>query len=185
MRPFWIGNVLFVAVLALAGLSCEPRSYDPPDLVPMSTVYEPLIVAPATTQARIRADVESVPSPSLPALVGPDTPCQEWVPEAVQAGWPAERETIETLVSIMYRESRCNYDSFNPTDPNGGSRGLLQINGFWCEPRFPGDIGWLQSQGVLVSCDQLFDPAVNLRAGLAIYAYSSAKNNNGWHPWRA
>lgn len=185
MKSFLLGNAMFVAVLALAGISCDPPSYAPPALVPLPTVYAPIIDAPVTTQARLRADVESVPSATLPALVGPDTPCQEWVPLAVQSGWPAERETIETLASIMYRESRCNHDSYNPTDVNGGSRGLLQINGFWCEPRFPGDIGWLQTQGVLVSCDQLFDPAVNLRAGAVIYAYSSAKNNNGWHPWRA
>lgn len=185
MRPFWIGNVLFVTVLALAGLSCEPRSYDPPSLVPLSTVYEPLIVAPATTQARIRADVESVPSPSLPALVGPDTPCQEWVPLAVQQGWPADREIIEVMVSIMWRESRCLPRTFNSTDTKGGSRGLLQINGFWCEPRFPGDIGWLQAQGILVSCDELFEPGVNLRAALAIYNYSLERNGDGWNPWQA
>lgn len=70
----------------------------------------------------------------------------------------------------MYRESRCNADSHNPSDPNTGSYGLVQVNGFWCQE-------WLQAQGILSQCSDLFDPAINLEAGLAIY------NRSGWNPW--
>ncbi len=183
MKRLLFGHLAVVALFVTAGISCDgPPATTWVTPVPDTAPHPSVALAPL--QRAIRADVESIPSASLPALVGPDTPCQEWVPLAVQQGWPADREIIETLVSIIYRESRCNFDSYNPTDPNGGSRGLLQINGFWCEPRFPDDIGYLQSYGVLTTCEELFDPATNLHAGIVIFTYSTVKNGNGWHPWR-
>ncbi len=183
MKRLLLGHLAVLALFMSAGISCDDRIPTTrvapvPDTAPLPSVaLKPL-------QGAIRAELRATPTPSLPALVGPDTPCQEWVPLAVSEGWPADREVIETLVSIIYRESRCNHDSYNPGDVNGGSRGLLQINGFWCEPRFPGDIGFLQSYGVLTTCEELFDPATNLHAGIIIYTYSAVKNQNGWHPWR-
>lgn len=184
MKAFLLGNAVLALVLAVAGFSCEPPAYDPPRLVPMTTAYPPLSVAPVTTQARMRADVESVPTPTTLPLVGPDTPCQQWLPLAIDMGWPADRVMAERLLSIMWRESRCNYDSWYKLDPNGGSLGLLQINQFWCKPNRYTDNGYLQDVGVLDKCEELFDPATNLRAGLALYSYSVYKNGDGWHPWR-
>ena len=82
-------------------------SYAPPTLPDPTTT----IAAPTTTEG-----------PILP-IVGPDTPCQEWVPEAIAAGWPADRDVIETLMSIIWRESRCQPDAWN-----GRDAGLTQIN---------------------------------------------------------
>ena len=53
--------------------------------------------------------------------------CGEYRALALAVGWPAEQ--WPKISKVMYRESRCNFDSFNPTDPNGGSRGLMQITG--------------------------------------------------------
>jgi hypothetical protein len=107
--------------------------------------------------------------------------CGHWLGDALEVGW--SRSHISKLDYVMWRESRCMPSVFNPTDPNGGSRGLLQINQFWCLPSryFPN--GWLQSQGVLNSCAQLSNPVINLRAALAIFEYSEERNNNGWQPW--
>lgn len=177
-----LGHVAVLAVFALAGIECDgPPSQSRPASA-VSTTPDPTSAPPATVYEPLVAYSEVVPQP--PALVGPDTPCQEWVPTALSVGWSADRETIETLMSIIHRESRCNYDSFNPTDPNGGSRGLLQVNGFWCSPNRWTEQGFLQDKGVLSSCDELYDPATNLRASLIIYEYSLGKNDNGWHPWR-
>jgi hypothetical protein len=178
VKRFWIGNATVVAVLALAGLSCEGPKAEKPALVPLATVYVPLTTAPPSTVATtVKVDEPGIPTPSWPPLVDPETPCQEWLPLAHQVGWPKDREINERLMWIMHRESRCNTDSFNGSDPNSGSRGLMQINGFWCQK-------WLQEQGILTVCEDLFDPRINLRAALAIFNYSVDKNNNGWHPWR-
>ena len=107
--------------------------------------------------------------------------CGEYHDLAINVGWP-EKEW-KTLSRVMYRESRCNTNSLYKKDPNGGSRGLIQINGYWCRPSRYSKAGWLQDQGILNSCEDLFNPEVNLRAGLAIFNYSKVKNKCGWRPW--
>jgi len=107
--------------------------------------------------------------------------CGHWLDDALDVGW--SRSHISKLDYVMWRESRCMPSVFNSTDPNGGSRGLLQINQFWCLPSRYFPSGWLQSQGILSSCAQLSNPVINLRAALAIFEYSEERNNNGWQPW--
>lgn len=182
-RRFLWGNIGVLLLFALAGIDCDgPPEQGGSPATPVPTTAPPASVAPVTTQVPLVA--YSVASPTLPYLVGPDTPCQEWLPTALSVGWEADREVIETLLSIMWRESRCRPEALNGSDPNGGSVGLLQINNFWCKPNRYTDRGWLQDQGVLTDCSELHNPATNLRAGLIIYLYSLGKNQNGWHPWR-
>lgn len=108
--------------------------------------------------------------------------CGEWHDLAIAIGWPESE--WPTLSFVMYRESRCNIGSHNKTDPHSGSRGLMQINGFWCRPNRYDPNGFLQSVGVLKTCDDLFDGETNLRAGLAIWTYGQNKHGCGWRgPW--
>lgn len=107
--------------------------------------------------------------------------CGEYHDLAIAVGW--NEKQWAKLSFVMNRESRCNPMSFNKTDPNGGSRGLIQINGFWCKPSKYNKSGWLQAQGVLNTCEDLFIPEVNLRAGLAMWNYSQQRNKCGWQPW--
>lgn len=107
--------------------------------------------------------------------------CGEYFGLAMAVGWPADQ--WPKISKVMYRESRCNFDSFNPTDPNGGSRGLMQINGFWCRPNRYTSQGYLQDYGILKTCDDLYIPEINLRAALQMWLYSEAKNGCGWRPW--
>lgn len=78
---------------------------------------------------------------------------------------------------VMHRESRCRQLAFNPEDPNGGSYGLFQINGYWCKPSRYSRSGWLQEQGVLKTCNDLYNPLVNAKAFMLMYDYA------GWEPW--
>lgn len=107
--------------------------------------------------------------------------CGHWLDDALDVGW--SRAQLSKLDYVMWRESRCLPTVFNANDPNGGSRGLLQINYFWCLPSKYFSEGWLQSQNILTSCMQLSHPKTNLRAALAIFQYSEKHNKNGWHPW--
>ena len=108
--------------------------------------------------------------------------CGEWYDLAMATGWPAEE--WPTLSYVLYRESRCNIGSWNKTDPAGGSRGLMQVNGYWCRPSKWSQAGWLQDRGVLTNCEDLFDPAINLKAGLTIWMYGEEKHGCGWRgPW--
>lgn len=107
--------------------------------------------------------------------------CGEYYHLAMAVGWPADQ--WPKISKVMYRESRCNTTSFNRTDPNGGSRGLMQVNGFWCRPNKYTKQGWLQDKGVLSSCEDLFNAETNLRASLHMWLYSQDKNGCGWRPW--
>jgi hypothetical protein len=91
---------------------------------------------------------------------------------AVNLGWPVSE--YNQLIRVITRESNGIATAHNSDDPNGGSFGLMQINGFWCR----GTNSYLQKAGLLTSCEMLLDPQINLRAGLIIF------NRSGWSPWK-
>jgi hypothetical protein len=107
--------------------------------------------------------------------------CGGYELQARAAGW--ETENYERLSYIMWRESRCNTEAHNTTDPNTGSYGLTQINGFWCRPSRYFPAGWLQTQGILETCQDLHNPVINLTAARAIYNYGIENGNCPWKPW--
>ena len=139
---------------------------------------------PTASEKAIRYEytVDAVPVPQIPVTTlttqpdAPKTLCEQVFDTAKAIGWPTDQ--LGMLVAIAQRESRCQPDAFNPSDPNGGSYGIMQINGFWCQPSRYWPNGYLQAYGLLTSCTDLYDRKINLRAALAIYRYS-----NGWRAW--
>ena len=99
--------------------------------------------------------------------------CEQFSALGVNLGWPVDQRTV--LESIMKRESNCTPNAVNRKDPNGGSRGLLQINGSWHK--------WLISKGIISKPANLLQADVNLRAGLEIYNYGVERYGFGWGPW--
>ena len=116
----------------------------------------------------------TLPSTTTTSSTTPVTACVGAVNLALSVGWPATE--TPTLMRVLKRESNCTELAFNAQDP-GGSRGLMQINAFWCTPSTYWPTGWLQAKGILTVCDELFDPTINLVAGLAIW------HNSNWAPW--
>ena len=156
---------LFISVMSIFILT-PPPAPTADDLAPAPiTVWQGLEPASPTPPTTV------VTTP----ITQPDA-CQTVFDMARHVGWP-EHELTQ-LVAVAYRESRCNPDAFNPTDPNGGSAGVMQINYFWCKPSSYYAKGYLQAYGLLRTCDDLFDLEDNLRSALAIYRYS-----NGWRAW--
>ena len=101
--------------------------------------------------------------------------CEQFSALAVNLGWPADQRTV--LESVMWRESNCRPNSVNSKDPNGGSRGLMQINGFWTP--------WLTERGIITQVEDLLQAQTNLLAALAIYNYGVERHGFGWGPWSA
>lgn len=184
MIRFLIGFVALIACIDVA--LPEPEEVKEPEVTaPVS--WPPVRVVPLPApevQAAPTTSTVTITAPTLPALVGPDTPCQEWVDTALAVGWPADREVMERMLSIMWRESRCTTDAFKSDDPNGGSAGLMQINFFWCKPRWAGDPGWLQLNDIIPACGLLMDGEANLRSALAIWNYGVDRYGDGWGPWK-
>ena len=144
--------------------------------------HKPPAPTPAEKVVHYEYTVDAVPVPQIPITTlttqpsAPKTLCEQVFDTAKAIGWPSDQ--LGMLVAIAMRESRCQPDAFNPSDPNGGSYGVMQVNGFWAQKTTAYPKGYLQTMGVLTHVDELFDRETNLRAALAIYRYS-----NGWRAW--
>ena len=146
---------LFLGVLIAFSFNNAQATAPTPQVVPA--------VLPSTTTT----------STTLPALV---TTCTQVASLALAEGLPPTE--LETALRVAVRESRCTSDAFNPHDTMGGSAGVYQINYFWCKPSTYWPNGWLQTKGILNTCDELFDPTTNTKAMVAIW------RNSGWLPWK-
>jgi hypothetical protein len=126
----------------------------------------PYLLEPSTTTSSTSSTIYIDPYSST---------CEQFSALAVNLGWPQNERTV--LESVMFRESRCIPNAVNSKDPNGGSRGLMQINGFWTP--------WLTDAGIITEAENLLQADVNLRAALAIYNYGVDRHGYGWGPWSA
>ena len=159
-----IGLVL-CTVFGLTVAVGAPDASDAPSgtiaLAPISV--QPYLIEPTTTT-------------SSTVFIDPyASACEQFSALAVNLGWPADQRTV--LESVMFRESRCIPNVVNGKDPNGGSRGLMQINGFWTP--------WLIERGLITNAENLLQADVNLRAALEIYNYGPDRYGYGWGPWSA
>ena len=103
----------------------------------------------------------------IPTTTAAPKGCAQYVADAISAGWPADQ--APTLARVMFRESRCIPTAYNAKDSNGGSRGLMQINGTHKR--------WLMETGYINRLDDLFNPDINLRAALHLWRMV------GWSAW--
>ena len=156
---------LFISVTSIFVLAKPPAPTQQEMQAAPITVWQGLeLSAPLPTTT-----VQTTP------ITQPDA-CGEVFNMAKHVGFP-EHE-LATVVAVAYRESRCQPDAFNASDPNGGSNGVMQINQFWCKPSRYWPNGYLQAYGLIRTCVDLFDLEHNMRSALAIYRYSE-----GWRAW--
>lgn len=195
---FFLPVLIVTPVVANMARGQESAQVIPTTIAPVVVTPSPTAVPAPTTTTSTLPDLSGVDFGALQLLAEEQEravrqqqiiearraygKCGEWHDLALSVGWPADQ--WPTLSYVLYRESRCNIDSWNQSDPATGSRGLMQINGFWCRPNRYDPNGFLQSVGVLNSCEDLFNPELNLRAGLAIWNYGQDEYGCGWRgPW--
>ena len=184
MSPFRLA-IGAICALAVAIAWMGPQSEPTPSVAPTAPQTSIVTLAPTpptvttTTQATTTSTTSTSTTQPMIGLVGPDTPCQEWLPMMLEEGWAPDKEMLETALYIMYRESRCQPDA-----DSGPDHGLFQINRFWSSDR-SNPPNWLAAQGIAQSHDELFDPRTNIRAALAIYNYSCERNgaDRCFAPW--
>jgi Lysozyme like domain len=88
---------------------------------------------------------------------------------AQQAGFSGAG--LQTIVAIAQGESGLNTQAINSADPNGGSYGVLQINGAHFGTQWSGGI---------MSQSAAFDPATSFK-----YAYVLSGGGKNFTPWGA
>ena len=157
-----IGLVLCTVFGFTVAVGAPDASGSPSDTIALA----PYLIEASTTTSSTSSTIFIDPYSSA---------CEQFSALAVNLGWPADQRTV--LESVMFRESRCIPNVVNKKDPNGGSRGLMQINGFWTP--------WLIERGLITSKENLLQADVNLRAALEIYNYGVDRYNYGWGPWSA
>ena len=157
---FLIAKIFTAVIISMAGFAYAYDAYNAPNALPV-TPSVTVSLAPMAT--------------STTTMAAPLTDCQYALQLAQQAGWPLTE--MGTVARIIYRESGCKADAYNAKDTAGGSYGLYQINGYWCRPNKYWPTGWLQAQGILETCEQLFDPKINTYSAIAIW------HNSGYGPW--
>lgn len=170
---------LWTLVLAI-GDSPKP----PPP--PTTTV---VAVTPATTDAPPTSTSTSTPDRGahdqlqqhlveLDVLdeIDPSTPCRNILPLAIDAGWPADKITLEQLAWIAHKETRCQ--NITPADSrwNGHDTGILQINQIHTTY-----VEQLYGQPFL---EAMSNPWKNLNYGWILYSGREEQGKCGWQPWR-
>lgn len=128
-----------------------------PKTVPASTTST---TSTTTTTTTTLPDVSGVDFVALAR--GAYGKCGEWHDLAISVGWPEEEWNF--LREVIWRESRCQPDSWN-----GADAGLMQINQVHTE--------WLGMMG-MSHPEDMFDPEKNLLFGFRLWETS------GWRPWR-
>jgi hypothetical protein len=120
------------------------------------------------------ADLPVETTTTLPQLaqIDPDTKCQEWLPLAVEMGWPNETHILQRLGQVMWKESRCTAQIVSKT----GDHGLTQVNATahksWAEEIF----------GIPFE-EAMSDPAKNLRFAFLLWNSREEAGKCGWQPW--
>jgi hypothetical protein len=107
------------------------------------------------------------------AQIDPDTKCQEWLPLAVEMGWPNKTEVLQRLGQVMWKESRCQAISADSEWFNGHDYGLTQINQIHEE--------WLSEMGWTL--DDMAIPSSNLRFAFLLWNSREEAGKCGWQPW--
>jgi len=145
--------------------------------IPLDELPEP--VYPSTEGY---VDPDPTTTTTVPAIrpIVVMTLCEKVRELARIVGWP--KKELDTLVKIANRESRCTPRAHNKTRNVDGSEdyGLMQINDWsWCKPTRYYVKGYLQQLGIIKTCDDLFNPILNLTAAYALFEYS----DNTWEQW--
>ena len=143
--------------------------------VPKDELPEPVY---PSTEGYIEPDPTTTTTQPRPIVIM--TPCEKVRELARIVGWP--KKELDTLVKIAYRESRCMPKAHNKTRNADGSQdyGLMQINDWsLCKPNKYYAKGYLQQLGIIETCEDLFNPILNLTAAYTLFEYS----DNTWEQW--
>lgn len=172
MNPFkflllTFGLYLSLVIVFGGGSNASPEPTPTPTSFPRITVQA---LSPIQQTDRI-AELTTTTTTLAPVVtvdVSEGTECQQWLQTALDAGWPNDREILDRLGFIMWRESRCTPDA-----DSGPDHGLTQINQI--HKGYIADLGWTH--------EQMKDPAKNLRFAWLLYSGREANGQCGWTPW--
>lgn len=162
---------LTAGLIAIILTGCASTTVDSPAIRAGHDQAISAFMAGTTTPPPSSTTSTTVPPATVVLSTGDPAPVSDdcWIGLARQVGWP--EDTLGTLARIIHRESRCDPTVWADRPSTlDNSRGLLQMNAYGT---LEGAIRSLCG----INPVELFDPATNLRCGLAYYQAA------GWAPW--
>ncbi len=152
---------------------CLPDGAVIPPPPPVPTTAAPTSTSNTSTRTPSTNSNNSTGSTTPATTTSPPTPAP--APAPVSTAGPAEVEAIIRSVWPVALEDRAleiarRESNLDPTAENSCCYGLYQV--YWSVHR-----SWLSGLGI-TSAVQLYDPAINARAALALY-----ERAGGWGPW--
>lgn len=158
MNPLAVILLSAMGVVGVAGLSALPTDSE---MTPTTAYPDPW------QDIWLQKTYESAPEPRREALDTLRGICPPVYDTALTIGFTPDEAAL--LDRIAWHESRCSTNALGDLD-RGTSYGILQIHGpSWCQPNRYWPDGYLQTKGVLETCEDLFDPAISVIAAGHIY----------------
>ena len=188
MNPFKILAISALGWFGAVVLFSSGGSVIPPPATAAPPVYNTVhILTPEQTADRLIALQVVETTTTAPAQIPPvqnaeGLKCEQWLPTAVLAGWPDDRQVLSRLGAVMWRESRCLPTACAPSDSDRTSAngkvcrdyGLIQGN-WYAHHKWWAELG--------ITPEQMFDPYTNLHWAWLLYSGREAKGQCGWQPW--
>jgi hypothetical protein len=153
----------------------SPSGPSEPPAQPSPVTFEAYVYGEIPAQA-VEASQTTVEAAT--SVVEPEIGrCTAWSAIAASEGF-TEAE-IDVLERILWLESRCETTVVGDAE-HGGSYGIAQIHtSTWCKPSKYWPAGYLQAHGIVLTCDDLFAPAIAIKAARAIYVAAG----HSFEPW--
>ena len=170
------GAILLAALGTVSAVvwASSPEPVDPP-AAPVTTIWEPYEYGEIPAGA-VEASQTSVEAP-ISVEKQSEGRCTDWSSYARSVGF--RDDEIDILERILWLESRCQPGVVGD-EQYGGSIGVAQIHApTWCKPSQYWPDGYLQTHGIVLTCDDLFDVRLNIQAAYAIFVYAG----RSFHPW--
>jgi len=170
---------LWLTGIALLG---SGGSVIPPPVTTAPPVYNTVdILTPEQAVERLEAlqviETTTTAPVQIPPVVNAEgLKCEQWLPTAVQAGWPDNKQVLARLGAIMMRESACDPTACAPSDSGRPCRDYGLVQGNWYAHH-----KWWAELGI--TPEQMFDPYTNLHWAWLLYSGREAKGQCGWQPW--
>jgi hypothetical protein len=182
MNPFKflaLSGAGYLALVIVFGSGGEAAP-SPTVRVPQTVQIVPLTQEQeADRQEAILQEIANLPvetTTTLPQLaqIDPDTKCQEWLPLAVEMGWPNETHILQRLGQVMWKESRCHCLKLFPRLAITVSH---RVNATAHEDRWAEEIFGIPFE------EAMADPAKNLRFAYLLWNSREEAGKCGWTPW--
>ena len=165
-----IAAVLCAAVLT----ACATAANGAPVSAP--TQPNPTVTLNPVTTTMPPTTLPQTTTTTAPVVVPSDTPCAEWLPLAVQVGWPNDTDILQRLGQVMWKESRCQPQACSKSDSDRQCRDYGLTQGNWTAHH-----EWWAVLGI--TPDEMFDPATNLHWAWLLYSSREEAGKCGWTPW--